>query len=702
MNRKPSSRPRRARSDRATASLPEVVRDELSLLRRVQQAIARSRGVIPYFDYEGDMVALRDTLAEERLPEDQASIVEQMDRTAALAATRARRAPERVDARNPYFGHLVIRTDDGRTRELLVGPRPFLAAGVRIVDWRDAPVARIFYRYREGDEFVEEIADREWCGEVMVRRLLTIVDGKLMRVQTTGGTWVRDNGGFTQVSAEAVLGGGAGSALRPQNVQPHLGTGSGAWLRADVPFQQIAGMLDPRQYELITSPDTGMVLVRGGAGSGKTTVLLHRLAFLAGRDPKRFRARRMLVVVFNRALAAFVARMLSELGMSSVPVVTMARLARTLVQRHFPRLTPYRAETPPAPVLRFKTHALLLPALEEASRAAPRADPAGLFDELFSDRGWLRASAERHAPGCFSDSDLAQIHRWCSDQHFRRCEGRIGDEEDPDRPEYDEADEVILLRLHQLLRGPLLHSPGHKLAYDHLAVDEAEDLGPLDLSVLLPLAREGSVTLAGDSAQRLGPGDFSSWEEILPRLALPTVEVSPLQVSYRCTRPILEFARGLLGEFAPPEVPRAVREGAPVEILRAGSRGAAMTFLADALADLSRREARASVAVLARDAAHAREAYQALAAADLAGLRLALQQDFAFEPAIEVSEISQSKGLEFDYVILLNPSLLNLPPTRMARQLWHVGATRAIHQLWVLCWDPPSPVLPALPIRLVG
>ncbi len=681
---------------------PAVVREELRLLHTVQQAISQSRGVIPFLDYESEMLALRDTLAEERLAEDQASIIEQMDRTAALAATRVRRTPERVDARCPYFGHLVIRTDDGRTRELLVGPRAFLAAGVRIVDWRDAPVARIFYRYREGDDFVEDIAGREWSGVVVVRRLITIVDGALVRVQTPDETWVRTREGFGRAGGGYLLAGGAGSALRPENARPLLGVGPGAALRADLANNQVAALLDPRQYELVTSPGTGMVVVRGGAGSGKTTVVLHRLAFLAGLDPQRFRARRMLVVVFNRALAAFVSRVLTELGVHDVPVVTLARWTRTMMQRHFRQLTPYRSQNPPAAVVRFKTHALLLPALEEAARAAPRADPGGLFDELFTDRGWLASCAARHAPGCFSDSEITQIHRWCSDLQGLRSEGRAADEDDPDRPEYDEADEAILLRLHQLLRGPLLHSPGHKLAYDHLAIDEAEDLGPLELSVLLPLARENSVTLAGDAAQRLGPGDFSSWEEILPRLAAPAVEVSPLQVSYRCTRPILEFARAVLGEFAPAETPRAVREGAPVELLRAGSRGAAMTFLSDALSDLSRREGRASVAVLARDAAQARQAHQILAAANLPDLRLALDQDFAFVPAIEVSEIAQSKGLEFDYVILLNPNPVNFPPTRMARQLWHVGATRAIHQLWVVCWDPPSPALPPLPPRLVG
>ena len=73
--------------------------------------------------------------------------------------------------------------------------------------------------------------------------------------------------------------------------------------RADRLLPAIAALIDPRQFELITRPTSGLIVVQGSAGSGKTTIGLHRIAYLAFAEPRRFRPERMLVVVYQRALA---------------------------------------------------------------------------------------------------------------------------------------------------------------------------------------------------------------------------------------------------------------------------------------------------------------------------------------------------------------------------------------------------------------
>jgi DNA helicase-2/ATP-dependent DNA helicase PcrA len=55
--------------------------------------------------------------------------------------------------------------------------------------------------------------------------------------------------------------------------------------------------------------------------------------------------------------------------------------------------------------------------------------------------------------------------------------------------------------------------------------------------------------------------------------------------------------------------------------------------------------------------------------------------------------VAQVKGLEFDYVILVEVSAGTYPDTAAARRLLHVGATRAIHQLWVTSVATPSPLI---------
>ena len=70
-----------------------------------------------------------------------------------------------------------------------------------------------------------------------------------------------------------------------------------------------------------------------------------------------------------------------------------------------------------------------------------------------------------------------------------------------------------------------------------------------------------------------------------------------------------------------------------------------------------------------------------------------LRQDFRFAPGIEITELDQVKGLEFDYVILLDANALHYPDDARSRRLLHVGATRAVHQLWVTSVGPPSPIV---------
>jgi DNA helicase-2/ATP-dependent DNA helicase PcrA len=674
--------------------LPRVVREEERLLVKVRKTLSATASAAATLDYDEALVRLRDDMAEARLPEDQAALLEQMDRLAALAETRASYLPGKLDADNPYFAHLGFTTDEGEHRDILLGKKSFLREGVRIVDWRNAPISKVFYRYAEGDYFAEEIAGKELRGEVEARRTVTILGGKLVRVSSAQRIYLHTPAGWQDVSGdETSLKGGAGTASRPDTTVPLLGSPEGGRAhRKDKHLPEIAALLDREQFDLLTREGESLLVVAGGAGSGKTTVALHRLAYLAFHQPKRFRSKRMQVLVFGPALARYISKVLPALGVEGVPVTTLGDWAMAQQQKHFPGLPKRLCPFTPTSVVRFKTHRILIPMVEEAACTAPNKDPVALFDELFTDRGWIRGGVEKHAPGAFTDSEIEEIHRWCTRQQFQRFDGSVPD--DDDQPCFDEEDGMILLRLHQLLRGRLMYAKKRKLSYDHLMVDEAQDFSPLELLVLLQVVPGGSVTLAGDATQKITDNDFSSWSEVLEAIGQEHFEVSPLKVSYRSTREIMEVARTVLGPLAPDEPLETVRSGAPVELLRFPGRGEAMTFLGDALADLVRREPTASVVVLTRTSDQADEAYQALHRTDLSGLSRVDQQNFSFGPGIEVTDVASTKGLEFDYVVLLGLDQKNYPDTPNARHLLYVGSTRAIHQLWLMTWSRPSRLLP--------
>jgi DNA helicase-2/ATP-dependent DNA helicase PcrA len=151
---------------------------------------------------------------------------------------------------------------------------------------------------------------------------------------------------------------------------------------------------------------------------------------------------------------------------------------------------------------------------------------------------------------------------------------------------------------------------------------------------------------------------------------------------------------GILGELREEgSQPLAARSGPPVETFRFSDRGACVAFLSEALGALAREEPLASVAILTPDESFSLLYHEGLAASELPRLRRVAEQDFTFSPGIEVTEVEQAKGLEFDYVVLVEVDAEWYPDAARARRLLHVGATRAVHQLWVTAVGIPSPLL---------
>lgn len=236
---------------------------------------------------------------------------------------------------------------------------------------------------------------------------------------------------------------------------------------------------------------------------------------------------------------------------------------------------------------------------------------------------------------------------------------------------------------------------GELSTYAHLVIDEAQELTPVELRILGRAVDPsgGSVTVAGDAAQRIDrSGYFSSWEGAMAALG---ANASPayLETSYRCPEPIVEFAHAILGPDAPLQKPRATRGGSPVLRSQWPGEGPTAAVLIQALRELVRRDPAAGVAILARDSKAARALHEVLSRA--LPVRLVEDGQFTFGPGIEVTEVAHVKGLEFDYVIVPDADAKSYPDTPESRRLLHVAATRASRRLWIISPAEPSPILPA-------
>jgi DNA helicase-2/ATP-dependent DNA helicase PcrA len=734
-------------------------------------------------DIDEDLLSLRDQIAEARA-EDLPPLIEQMTRLAALKARVGGGKQLPVDVSSPYFAHMRLR-EAGKTRDVMVGKRGFIdrASNVQIVDWRNAPVSRIYYRYEEGDDYEEEIAGRRVDGVVEARRNVSISQGRLRRIGAPQGTYLKDSrGAWVQAVGQATptLHGGMGKAARPVAVggaKGRLGVHGGVH-RADKGLPEIAALIDKEQFELITQPESGFVVIQGGAGSGKTTVALHRIAYLSFADPRRFRHNAMLFVVPTQALVRYVSGVLPALGVGGVPVVTYTGWARATRLKLLPETPPKYNDDPPDQVSRVKKHPVMLRLLQAVAdrqadavladlrAAAPGVDSitedwerigGSLSPRIASMRAWVARTsndldptvrtaldstlrrwktrvddvftdwaelltdrvilAEAFAGTEITARDLDQLVSWVKrqiaqpvtqpvDEDGNLIEASDGApvEDDHDDPagRMDDEDDPLLLRLLQIKRGGLIDARGDEITYAHVAIDEAQDRSALEVKVLIEAAKlpdadptHRSVTIAGDTAQRLVfDNNFTGWADLLAQTGQPAV-VRPLKLSYRSTAEVMLLAREILGPGLAPEETLAARSGEPVELHEFGDVGEAVAFLADSLRNLMQREPTASCAVIARHPEQADAYYDGLRRAEVPALRRVRRDEFNFQPGVDVTDAAQVKGLEFDYVVMVDVNEVGYPDAPWARHLLHIGVTRAAHQLWLISTAEPSPLVPA-------
>jgi DNA helicase-2/ATP-dependent DNA helicase PcrA len=786
-----------------------ILEEEQNLLGKVQQQLAKDQlERAAEAEYDADLVSLRDQIADARL-EDVAPLVSEMYRMQALGAANGKGRDLPVDVTCPYFGHLKL-NDGKRTRDVLIGNRGFVKAGspVNIVDWRNAPVSRIYYCYEEGDDYDEHFGGRPVQGVVEARRTVSIVEGELRRVTWSTGSLIRRGDAWLALTNERMptLEGGAGVAVRPpQAHQPpvafqpgRLGVVDDEGLREDKHLKEITALIDPKQFELITSPDSGTVILQGGAGSGKTTVALHRAAYLHFENPNIFAPKKMVVVVKSEPLTEYISRVLPSLDVAGTEVVTLESWMEKTRRRVLPELKQKRVDEVPGNVVRLKKHPAILAALErgveqEAERigeqlarqlpdtggvkhavlekwsglkrlallpriremakwvesgAAQRTGVTGKIrtalqgtlrrarsagDDVLSRWADILTDAElllevaRERGDSLDEGDVQDLVKWVSrqadeaqpasedqDESSQKKGGKSGDEEseeddrsrgidgaslDEDGPQgrLDRQDDALLLRLTQLQYGGLPVAGSQKsVTYEHIVVDEAQDLSPTDIGVIRgALTKRESMTLAGDTAQKLiFDNGFDSWDTMLEDVGISGVKIDQLKVSYRSTKPVVEFARHVLGPLADPDPPQVPRDGAPVEQFEFGSSGEAVAFLGAQLRGLVLREKKANVAVVSRFRAQSDMYYEGLKKSEVPAVRRVYGRNFSFTPGIDVVDVAQIKGLEYDYVVLVDVNENVYPARKEARHLLHIAATRAVHQLWVISTGRPSPLLP--------
>ncbi|WP_305092399.1 RNA polymerase recycling motor ATPase HelR [Prescottella sp. R16] len=205
--------------------------------------------------------------------------------------------------------------------------------------------------------------------------------------------------------------------------------------------------------------------------------------------------------------------------------------------------------------------------------------------------------------------------------------------------------------------------------YGHVVVDEAQELSEMDWRVLMRRCPSRSFTVVGDLAQRRSAAGASAWADVFDRYVPGRWVYRSLTVNYRTPAEIMAVAAAVLAEFAP-ELP------APESVRACG--------VAPWSRRVSESELRAAVEEFVADEAGREGTCIVIGPPDVPG-------------AVPASE---TKGLEFDAVLVVDPDRILADGPRGAADLY-VALTRATQRLGILHRGPLPPVLDGAAARAV-
>ncbi len=456
----------------------------------------------------------------------------------------------------------------------------------------------------------------------------------------------------------------------------------------DARMRDIVATIQADQYGLIAREPEPPLVIQGGPGTGKTAVGLHRASYLLFAH--RAELRRILVVGPNPVFMDYVSHVLPSLGEDAVDQLAVAELVAdapvTLVDP--PHVERFKADPRLAEVVRR--------AVELRSQGQPeelvvrmdgkfvgvrKREVAELLAEAHADGGLSAVARERfrmsalrrfyadygeklggQAVRAFDDVERALrkegvLNRflqatWPAPSPERVVRGLLSSRErlaeaaegilDADeqrllrraRSGWSTADLPLLDEARELLLGD------HR-RYGHVIVDEAQDLTPMQLRMVARRAA-GAFTLLGDVAQATGPVSYASWNEVVSQLpGGEASEIRELKHAYRVPREIMALALPLLEHIAPGvEPPVAYRAGADApRIVRSGK---PLDVAYEEAARLAGEEGLLAL----------------IAPPSLRGDVAATPGSLFDDSRISVLTPRESKGMEFDHVIVVEPALI--------------------------------------------
>lgn len=585
----------------------------------------------------------------------------------------------------PYFGRIDFqeKSENRPVIPVYIGIHTFHDTESRttvIYDWR-APISSMFYDHELGEASYQSPAG-EISGEISLKRQYRIRAGKM------------------EFMIESAL------TVHDDILQKELSA------NADDKMKNIVATIQREQNRIIRNEEARTLIIQGVAGSGKTSIALHRIAYLLYAFKGSISSKDILIISPNKVFADYISNVLPELGEETVPETSMELLLSGVLgykykfQNFFEQVNELLTKPVPGFIDRIEykasfdfisnldkfilhmenhyfkaidvrlTKHITVPAefIEEQFHRFNRYPMRQRFEVMTdyildmmkvqyvftvttAERNILKKEIKKMFAGNNDIQVYTDFFAWMGKpEMFKMRKSRT----------LEYADLAPLAYLHIALEG------GTKNSVKHLLIDEMQDYSPIQYKVIQKLFA-CRKTVLGDASQSVNPYGSSNAEMI--QKALVTGEVMKLCKSYRSTYEITDFAQQIRANA---ELEPVARHGEKPEVLQFNTVEEEFFSITN-LISIYRTSAHKSLGIICKTETQARELANKLKphGDDIYFLS---SQSSAFVQGIVITSAHMAKGLEFDEVIIPQVDDRNYH-SEIDRSMLYVAVTRAMHRL---------------------
>lgn len=587
----------------------------------------------------------------------------------------------------PYFGRIdfLEKKENSKVMPIYIGIHTFYDPESRatlIHDWR-APVSSMFYDHELGEAGYRSPSG-EIKGVISLKRQYRIRGGKM------------------EFMIESAL------TVHDDILQKELSS------NADDKMKNIVATIQREQNQIIRNEDIRTLIIQGVAGSGKTSIALHRIAYLLYTFRDSISSKDILIISPNKVFSDYISNVLPELGEETVPETSMEQILSGVLEHKYKYQTYFGLvnellEKPSSSLIdriaykasfgfiseldKFILHientyfkaadvkltkyiTIPAPFIEEQYLRFNRYPIRRRFDAMadymldmlkiqytFTVTTTGRNLLKKEIRLMFAGNNDIQVYKdffkWTNNPGmFKMRKGHT----------LEYSDLAPLAYLHLALEG----NGNQPFRVKHLLIDEMQDYSPIQYKVIQKLF-PCRKTVLGDAGQSVNPYGSSTAETI--QKSLTASEIMKLCKSYRSTFEITDFAQKTHPNA---ELEPVARHGEKPQILQFGS---AVEELSGIMGLIStyRKSGYKSLGIICKTEQQARKMADMLKsyANDISFLS---SQSSAFVQGIVITSAHMAKGLEFDEVIIPQTDERNYR-SEIDKSMLYVAVTRAMHRL---------------------